>query len=512
MDYGRLADTPGLDCRINPTPLLRAQFGIVRRYATAVAFLAAGAEILLLLCGVYNFRLSLALAFPILLAIVCGSSNDSSLERMQPRIFLLPIHSGIAGGIALIGIGMHSTFGVVLAIIALTSLLLFPLPPMRLIIVALAAIGPWVTEAVSNTPGTGSLVLGSLGIGVAVLTWVRSRDLETLVSAFALATLLYVGAAVVLFLVGFRADYTAAYLTDAVTSYGPFALRWRMPLSVSWVTVPTVATLGIALCVWVLRMNATRIGPGAHWVKLVCTAGVVVHLLAVVAANGRTQIVAAVLAAVIASGLLPRAIRNVVALGATAFWVAPYWWSKLAAVSESLIVEYLPIRGTAARTASLQGRTIIWDISLDNFDRSSFVEKVSGWGPDGYIDSGAAAQYSGVLGSAYRSGFYPPHNAFLEVFLSGGVALGSVFLAGIVFLVVMQFSILRHGDRVTGSGVAALSTAIAIIAFPEVAVLGSNASPAAVAPLVTLVVLAAYGKTSVARQTKNPVRVPGHVG
>ncbi|SRX80628.1 O-antigen ligase family protein [Mycolicibacterium parafortuitum] len=473
----------------------QAQFDVIRRYATLIAILAAGAEVLLLICGLYNFRLSVALAFPILIGIICGVSKGDISRAANSRDYLHPVQSGLAGGAALVGVGLHSTAGVVIAVVAVLTFLRFPLPSSRNFVVGLAAISPWTTECIADGRGTGSILLGSVVCAVAVLTWIRSQNVETLVVAFCLSTLVYVTAAVVLFLLGFRADYNSAYLTDAIANYGPFTLRWRFPLAVSWVTVPTVAALGSVLCVWVVRLKRSSIGIGAVGIKAVCAVGIFVHLLAVLAADGRTQIVAASLGVIIASGLMPRIIRSLLLVAAAFLWLAPLWWSRFADVAEKLVVDYLPMRGTAARTATLQGRTTIWDISLDDFGNSSFMEQLSGWGPDGYIASGTAAQYSGVLGVVYRSGYYPPHNALLEVLLSGGIALMVLVLVGIAFLVFMQLKVQRFGSEPAPAGVAALGVALGVVAFPEVAVLCSNASAAALGPMVTLICLTAYSQT-----------------
>ncbi|MGE2724327.1 hypothetical protein [Mycolicibacterium pulveris] len=483
------------------------QLDVVRRYATIVAVLAAIAEVLLLVLGVDNWRVGLALAVPILLGIICGASKNRPVGQSSRPTHLHPLYTGIVGGTAMVGIGMHSLAGVLLAAVALLALAWFPLPPLQLLVVALAAMGPWVAETIAGAQGTGSLLLGLLVIAMVALIWARSKDIDALVLSLCVAAILYVAAAVVMFVLGVRADYSEGYLSESLTTYGPFTFRWRLPLSVSWVIVPTVATLGTVLSTWVLRIDRRRIGAGAGAIKVLCAGGLVIHIVAVVGANGRTHVVAALVGAVIASGVLPVAFRNGLTFLSWALWLAPLWWASLIRAGDSLfaavVVNYLPARGSAARTATLQGRTLVWDISLDAFNRGTFPEQASGWGPDGHIASGAATQYSGVIGGVYRSGYYPPHNALIEVLLSGGLALSMLVLAGIAFILVMQASVLRHGSAPTAAGIAALSVTLAAVTFPEVATLPSNASPAAIAALVvTMVTLAAYSQTVLSRRRR----------
>lgn len=483
------------------TSLRSVQIDVIRRYAMLVALLAAVAQISMLALGVANWQISLALAIPIVIAILCGISTNWQAGRTYQNA----LQTGLAGGVALVGIGLHSTAGVFIAAAALLVLARFPVPPLPQLVVGLAATSPWIAEAIAGAQGIGSMLLGVLVIAVIVLIWVRSKDLEVLVVSLCLAVIVYVGAAVVLFLVGFRAGYSEEYLAQALTSYGPFTFRWRLPLSVSWVSVPTVATIGAVLCVWVLRIDRRRIGSNAVAIKGICASGLVLNLVAVVATNGRTHLIAAIVGVIVASGVLPRAARNLMVLAFSALWLAPLWWNRLAGARDSIIAtiltNYLPNRGAADRTVTLQGRTIIWDISLDVFNRGSLGERVSGWGPNGYIASGAASEYSSVLGGIYRSGYYPPHNTILEVLLSGGLALAVVVLASIALLFVMQVSVLRHGPDPAAAGIAGLAITLAAVAFSEVAVLPSNASAAGFAvPLVTLVTLVAYGQTLLSRK------------
>lgn len=479
------------------------QIEFIRRYATIVALLAAVAQVLLLALGVDNWRVSLALALPVLAGIVCGASKNDQAGRAYQN----SLQTGLAGGAALVGIGLHSNSGVVLAVLSLLFLAWFPTPRLHHLAVAFAALSPWVAEAIAGAQGEGSMLLGILVISVIALIWVRSKELEVLVVALGVAATVYVASAILLYLLGVQASYSEGYLTQALTSFGPFDFRWRLPLSVSWVTVPTVATLGTVLCVWVLRIDRRLIAPGAGIIRLICAGGIFLNLVAILAANGRTHLIAAVVGAVVASGVVPRVARNVLVFVSSALWLAPLWWDRVAGASDSIIatilVNYLPNRGSASRTATLQGRTIIWDISLENFGDKPLTQQVPGWGPDGYIASGAATQYSSVLGGVYRSGYYPPHNAMLEVLLSGGLALAVIVSAGIVLLLCMQTSVLRHGTEPTTAGIAALAITLAAVAFSEVAVLPSNASPAGLAvPLVTMITLVAYSQSKVSRERR----------
>lgn len=468
----------------------------LRRFAGLLVVLALLGESAALVWGSQNESLEFAFLVPGLVGVLGMSSRATA--KAVPSTAKLDVANGLAFATTLIGVGIQGTSGQLVTVTGLVALgLLGLVPTSRPFPLILCAMAPVLTEIVANGQ-TLHAVMRSVACVLAVaIIWRSSGGIQSLLLRAAVGLSGYVTASVVLYVDGFRSPYSDIYTEAAAATFGPFSQRWRLPLATSWTTVPIVAVIGFLLCVWLLR----ELKGGAFRAKLpilvLSIAGAAVCLLAVLASDGRAEIEATVFAGIATAGLLRKKILRFACVALQLLWIAPVWWGFLLSNNNSLLGRLLSFvalsRGANDSAFTLEGRTTIWHYAWDTIANSHGVYQMFGWGPEGYITSGAALAYSSIFaGGTYANNtLNPPHDVLLQVLLGGGVVLAIVLGAPLVVLVRMG---LRSPLRVRGTpaetGVLVLLATVPLLAFAEVATLPSNASSCSVViPLMIALVL-----------------------
>jgi O-Antigen ligase len=322
----------------------------------------------------------------------------------------------------------------------------------------------------------------------AIYTWKSSARRSDLIQATATACATFLCVAIVLYLLGVRAAYASAYVRGSDTDFGFFDERWRFPLAVTWVAAPGLSVMLIALAAALLRRALSRdSGPRVALDFVEPTLMIVLACFVIAASNGRTFVVSALVAFILGAGLLGRRLGIFVTFASLVLLTAPLWWDSLvssANVFTDILTTYVPVReGNVAGLLSLEGRQIIWNLSLQAFSQGTAAQQLTGWGPDGYVPSGAALAYSYLFSYDYATAYYPSHNSMLELLLSQGI-LGLLYVS--VFLAVVAFMAFRAAWRSEEmwSGSLGVLCVVGLVGWTEVIALPSNMSPVAIAPIV----------------------------
>lgn len=409
---------------------------------------------------------------------------------------------------ALVGLGTAGLIGLSIQSIALIVTIAKSKAQGRLIYIAVA-MSPFLLEILAGSSDTNTILSAALLLCTLILGASSIWSAHFIAVATAKATSAYLGLCVALYILGVRAGYSSSYLAGSETSFGPFGERWRFPLSQTWVTAPMLGAVAVALGVYLLFARAsTEPHPKSqrttHQLRWLAVLAIILGLFVLIASNGRTLIASLILITVVASGLLGRAATLMIVLSSQAALLAPIWWPSFIATSGTTLLtlapSFVPVRdGNLMGLLTIEGRTDIWSIASTAFAQSPPKLFMLGWGPDGYIPSGAAMAYRYVLGIDYAAGNYPPHNASLEVALSTGLI--GILLFGVLYSALLWRGVqpLIRGQRNWRLG------ALAAVLFPafavtEVAILPSNVSAASAIGVLAALLALSSSQESRARE------------
>lgn len=414
--------------------------------------------------------IALSVGTVIAAASLVRSSNEPMITRDPSSRFLLLIATALAT--QLIGLGLPSGEGLAVQSVGLIVLFagkhgtgnglgtLFLLP-----------LTPFLIEVVADAPGwqAGSTAVLLL---VVALSAFRAGGVESFARGLVAAIAVYLAIAVLLYLLGIQGAYLTSYTGVSSAAFGPFDSRWRLPLAGSWTHAPMVGVFGMALSAALIRSRRP------NRLYFACIG---ISALVIVAANGRTFLIAAVVLVIVATGVLGARVSVFIVVLAQTAWLAPLWWSRLVsgggALTELLLL-VLPSRSADATKSVLllEGRTEIWDASFAVWASADFMHRLVGWGADGYLGSGASAEYRFVFSEGYTWTLQSPHNVFLEVLLSSGLV--GVLLLGILLAKLVAMSVESIRSRAPGWRViVASATALPLLGATEVAALTSNGNP-----------------------------------
>jgi len=206
--------------------------------------------------------------------------------------------------------------------------------------------------------------------------------------------------------------------------------RWRFPIGRSW---EDAAFLGLLVLLFAIFLTVYG---GMSKVILLSVAAL--GMLVVLAANGRVFLfVALALPPVMLLVSRARLFFRLVPYGSIALSFIPFWWSAISPLTGQLAQTSAQsgFTDSIASLSTLEGRTTIWQVCREVLRQLDFSHLLLGFGPNGYISSGAAYQYAFVFGggsgATWRASFYSPHNIGLLLLFSVGL-LGSVVLTAIV--------------------------------------------------------------------------------
>ena len=451
-----------------------------------------------------NSRLALALVLCVLVGTVLlwrftrGTDEvDSGALGIIPhdsRVYI----SGVVFAAQLAGLGLGGVGGLTLQLVTLILYTVFGKSRLSLRFGAVAIVLPLIGEAVADSVSY-DLVAASVAIVAVVMVVSESDSVQHLTRAFAIGVAMYVGASLLLYLVGVEGGYATSYTGESLAAFGPFSHRWRLPLAASWTHVPMVALLGITLAVTASRFC----GP------VVSILNITMGALVLLGANGRVFVFLAISVVLLASGVLSRTASIVTVLVVQLAWVAPLWWAPLVSSGGSLLnllVSVLPSRSAEGSLSilSLEGRTDIWSASLEAWANSPALKQWFGWGPNGYLDSGASRLYSYVFEAGFTSVLQPPHNAFLELLLSSGIIGAALMGAFVVFIVLLGVHLIRSAHGPETRIMVGLLTLTPLLGATEVAVLPSNATPVLLVWVALVSVLAVRAAQSVHLRAGRP--------
>lgn len=470
-----------------------------------------------------HYRLNIALAFGVLACVVIlvVRAREESRDKVRVAPHSSPARRRLTGSaaiaLAVIGTGLDGIAGAVL--VAAGALLALYVLRFRWTTwwVAIAIASPLLIEIIS---GSSRILLPFLAlgmIGTVIAVWMSATSSRDFIDQACAGTAVYLAIALGLYFAGVHSPYYANYLNPdlELSAFGPFPVRFRMPLASSWTHGPLVAIMSGLLSFWIFLDTARRPRAWAMWAPYLTGVVVVLSAVVIVGANGRTFIFVGVAAIVLVSGILGRWVNLMLVLIAQAAYLAPLWWEKVVGESSPfgiILQSLVPSRqadGAASSVLTLEGRTKIWDLSMGVWNGGDWNHKLLGWGPDGYIPSGAEAAYRPLLSAGYANA-QPPHSAFLDLLFSSGIV--GVVTAGLALalLLIVGVGVILTNRKLSGLVAAAMFT-IATLTATEVAFLPSIANPALVTLLVGVLVVIMAAKENRSAWTRGIGTMPASV-